>query len=136
MLRLGIVGCGDVAQRYARTLAPYPELPIVAATDVDAARAAAFAAEWGGELQATLDDLLADDRVDCVLNLTPFELHADVTARALEAGKHVHTREAARARRRECAQARRARRAHRPAAQLLADHVPRAAAADGAASAS
>ena len=91
MLRLGIVGCGDVAQRYARTLAPYPELPIVAALDVDAARAAAFVAEWGGEVRATLDDLLADDGVDCVVNLTPFELHADVTARALEAGKHVHT---------------------------------------------
>jgi predicted dehydrogenase len=29
--------------------------------------------------------------VDCVVNLTPFEFHADVTARALEAGKHVHT---------------------------------------------
>jgi predicted dehydrogenase len=91
VLRLGIVGCGDVAQRYARTLAPYPELPIVAATDVDAARAAAFVAEWGGDVRATLDDLLADDRVDCVVNLTPFELHAAVTAQALEAGKHVHT---------------------------------------------
>jgi predicted dehydrogenase len=91
VLRLGIVGCGDVAQRYARTLAPYPELPIVAATDVDGDRAAAFVAEWGGDVRATLDDLLADDRVGCVVNLTPFELHADVTARALEAGKHVHT---------------------------------------------
>jgi len=91
VLRLGIVGCGDVAQRYARTLAPYPELPIVAATDVDAARATAFVAERGGDVRATLDDLLADDRVDCVVNLTPFELHAAVTAQALEAGKHVHT---------------------------------------------
>jgi predicted dehydrogenase len=91
VLRLGIVGCGDVAQRYARTLAPYPEVPIVAAADVDGARASAFVAEWGGDVRATLDDLLADDRVDCVVNLTPFELHADVTAQALRAGKHVHT---------------------------------------------
>jgi predicted dehydrogenase len=91
VLRLGIVGCGDVAEKYARTLAPYADVPIVAAVDVDDARAAAFVAEWGGDLRATLDDLLADDRVDCVVNLTPFELHADVTARAFEAGKHVHT---------------------------------------------
>ena len=91
MLRLGIVGCGDVAEKYADTLAPYPEVPIVAATDVDAARAQAFVAEWGGEVRATLDDVLADDRVDCVVNLTPFEFHADVTERALAAGKHVHT---------------------------------------------
>jgi predicted dehydrogenase len=91
VLRLGIVGCGDVAHRYGRTLAPYPDVPIVALTDTDLERAGAFAREWGGEAQPTLDDLLADDRVDCVVNLTPFEFHADVTRRALEAGKHVHT---------------------------------------------
>jgi predicted dehydrogenase len=85
------VGCGDVAQRYARTLAPYPDVPIVAVTDTDPERARAYAAEWGGEVLPTLDDLLADGRADCVVNLTPFEFHADVTARALEAGKHVHT---------------------------------------------
>jgi predicted dehydrogenase len=85
------VGCGDVAQRYGRTLAPYPEVPIVVVTDTDAERAEAFASEWGGEVRRTLDDLLADERVDCVVNLTPFEFHADVTARALQAGKHVHT---------------------------------------------
>src|SRR5919109_719512 len=48
-------------------------------------------AHGGGEVRRTLDDLLADGQVDCVVNLTPFEFHADVTARALEAGKHVHT---------------------------------------------
>ena len=91
MLRLGIVGCGDVAHRYGRTLAPYADVPIVAVTDTDPERAKTFADAWGGEVWPTLDDLLADARVDCVVNLTPFEFHADVTARALEAGKHVHT---------------------------------------------
>jgi predicted dehydrogenase len=91
VLRLGIVGCGDVAHRYGRTLAPYPDVPIVAVTDTDPERASAFAREWGGEVQPTLDDLLADGRVDCVVNLTPFEFHAEITRRALEAGKHVHT---------------------------------------------
>ena len=91
MLRLGIVGCGDVAQRYGRSLEPYPDVPIVAVTDTDPGRARALAREWGGEVLPTLDDLLADGRVDCVVNLTPFEFHAEVTRRALEAGKHVHT---------------------------------------------
>jgi predicted dehydrogenase len=91
VLRLGIVGCGDVAHRYGRSLAPYPDVPIVAATDTAPERASAFAGEWGGEALPTLEDLLADGRVDCVVNLTPFEFHADVTRRALEAGKHVHT---------------------------------------------
>jgi predicted dehydrogenase len=72
-------------------LAPYPEVPIAAVTDVDAERAETYASEWGGEVRETLDDLLADGQVECVVNLTPFEFHAEVTARALEAGKHVHT---------------------------------------------
>jgi predicted dehydrogenase len=91
VLRLGIVGCGDVAHRYGRMLAPYADVPIVAVTDIDAERAETFASKWGGEVRPTLDALLADGQVDCVVNLTPFEFHADVSARALEAGKHVHT---------------------------------------------
>jgi predicted dehydrogenase len=91
VLRLGIVGCGDVAHRYGRTLAPYADVPIVAVTDIDPERARALAREWGGEVLPALDDLVADGRVDCVVNLTPFEFHAEVTRRALEAGKHVHT---------------------------------------------
>jgi predicted dehydrogenase len=91
VLRLGIVGCGDVAHRYGRTLATYADVPIVAVTDTDPERARVFAREWGGGVMPTLDALLSHAQVDCVANLTPFEFHADVTARALEAGKHVHT---------------------------------------------
>jgi predicted dehydrogenase len=91
VLRLGVVGCGDVAARYGQTLEGREQIRIVAATDVDGSRAAGFADRFGGSVHDSLDDLLADDSVDCVLNLTPFDAHADVTARALRAGKHVHS---------------------------------------------
>jgi len=39
----------------------------------------------------SLDSLLADGRVDAVVNLTAAFSHATVTRSALEAGKHVHT---------------------------------------------
>jgi predicted dehydrogenase len=90
-LRLGIVGCGDVAVRYARSLEGRDALEISAVTDVVLARATEFAAQHGGAVRASLDDLLDDEAVDCVVNLTSFDAHADVTARALEAGKHVHS---------------------------------------------
>jgi predicted dehydrogenase len=90
-LRLGIVGCGDVAVRYARSLEGRDTLEIAAVTDVVLARASEFAAQHGGAVRASLDELLDDDAVDCVVNLTSFDAHADVTARALEAGKHVHS---------------------------------------------
>jgi predicted dehydrogenase len=91
VLRLGIVGCGDVAARYALTLEGRFELEIVAATDVDRARAVGFTGRFGGAVRHSLEDLVSDDGVDCVVNLTPFDAHAEVTARALEAGKHVHS---------------------------------------------
>jgi predicted dehydrogenase len=90
-LRLGFVGCGDVAVRYARTLPGRGGLALVAATDVDHARAEAFCERFGGAPRGSLDELLADDAVDCVVNLTPFDSHVEVTARALGAGKHVHS---------------------------------------------
>ena len=45
----------------------------------------------GGEVYETLDDLLGDDEVDVVVNLTTQHAHVDVSGRCLEAGKHVYS---------------------------------------------
>jgi predicted dehydrogenase len=90
-LGIGIVGTGNIAGGYARDALTHPEIRVVAATDLDPARAAAFAAEHGMRAHATLDDLLADDEVDIVVNLTVHHAHYDVTKRALEAGHHVYS---------------------------------------------
>ena len=88
-LGLGIVGTGNIAGGYARDMRTHPEIRLVAATDLDTARAAAFGTEHGCRVHASLDDLLADDEVDVVVNLTVHHAHYDVTRRALEAGRHV-----------------------------------------------
>lgn len=90
-LGLGIVGTGNIAGGYAKDAVTHPEIQLVAATDVDPARAAAFAAAHGFRAHATLDDLLADDAVDIVVNLTVHQAHYEVTKRALEAGRHVYS---------------------------------------------
>jgi predicted dehydrogenase len=90
-LGIGIVGTGNIAGGYARTALSHPEIRLVAATDLDADRAGAFAAEHGLRAHATLDGLLADDEVEIVLNLTVHHAHYDVTKRALEAGRHVYS---------------------------------------------
>ena len=88
---IGIVGTGNIAGGYARNVLTHPEIRLVAATDLDQARAAAFAAEHGCRAHASLDDLLADDAVDIVVNLTVHHAHVEVTTRALEAGRHVYS---------------------------------------------
>ena len=90
-LGIGIVGAGNIAGGYARDAATHPEIRLVSVTDLDPDRAAAFAAEHGCRAHASLDDLLADDEVDVVVNLTVHHAHYDVTRRALEAGRHVYS---------------------------------------------
>jgi predicted dehydrogenase len=90
-LGLGIVGTGNIAGRYATDSLTHPGIELVAATDIDGARAAAFAAEHGVRAAASLEDLLADEAIDIVVNLTIHHAHFEVTKQALEAGKHVYS---------------------------------------------
>jgi predicted dehydrogenase len=90
-LGIGIVGTGNIAGGYAADAPTYPEIRLVAATDLDPARAAAFAKANGIRAHASVDELLADDAVDIVVNLTIHQAHYEVTKRALEAGRHVYS---------------------------------------------
>ena len=90
-LGIGIVGTGNIAGGYARDALTHPEIRLVAATDLDPLRATAFAEAHGCRAHATVDDLLADDEVDIVVNLTVHQAHYEVTKRALQAGRHVYS---------------------------------------------
>jgi predicted dehydrogenase len=90
-MRIGLVGCGNIAGPYAQDLKTYAEIELVGAADLDAARAAAFAVEHGIRAYESVDALLADPSVNLVVNLTSHFAHKDVTARALNAGKHVYS---------------------------------------------
>ena len=90
-MRLAIVGCGHIAQAYARDIATYDTLQIVAATDLVPERAEQFVAEHGGTAYPSLDALLAESRADTIVNLTIHDAHAPVTRQCLEAGRHVYS---------------------------------------------
>lgn len=91
-MRIAVVGCGHICNQYGKHIANYPdELEIAGAMDLDPARAAGFAAEYGGGTYKDFDAVLADDSVDIVLDLTIHHAHFDLNSRALKAGKHVYT---------------------------------------------
>jgi len=90
-LGLGIVGTGNIASGYARDIATHPDIRLVAATDLQPDRAAAFAETHGCRAHGSLDALLADPEVEIVVNLTVHHAHYEVTKRALEAGRHVYS---------------------------------------------
>ena len=88
-LRVGIVGCGKISAAYFKGCREFPILDVVACADLVAERAAAQAAEFGIGRALTPDELLADDAVDLVVNLTIPAVHHAVSRAAIDAGKHV-----------------------------------------------
>ena len=88
--RVGIIGCGNISGIYLANCRKLPGLALVACADLALARARAKAAQHGIRA-ATVDELLADPDIDLVINLTIPSVHAEVSQRALAAGKHVYT---------------------------------------------
>ncbi|MDE0610193.1 MAG: Gfo/Idh/MocA family oxidoreductase [Anaerolineaceae bacterium] len=88
--RVGLVGCGNISDRYFRFCRTFVDVEIVACADLLPERARAKAAQYGVRAPA-VDELLDDPDIDIVLNLTIPEAHAEVDLAALEAGKHVYS---------------------------------------------
>ncbi len=86
MSRVGIVGCGNIAPVYVRTLRELGWVEVAGFTDVSHERAEAFASRYGG-VPMDLEQLLADPTIDAVVNLTPAQFHVPVTRAILESGK-------------------------------------------------
>lgn len=99
MIRLGVLGCGDVAFRtYLPGLAALRgRVAVSACTDPIAPRAAQFAEEVGALLgepcavYPTLDDMLKAPGLDGVLNLSPAPYHFDTTSKILNAGLNCYS---------------------------------------------
>jgi predicted dehydrogenase len=85
---VGIVGLGVISGQYLTTLADHPRLRVAAVVDLDRDRAEGVAAGLpGARVAADLDDLLADDDVGTVLDLTTPGAHAAVALACAAAGK-------------------------------------------------
>ncbi|GAB2455455.1 putative dehydrogenase [Conyzicola lurida] len=86
---VGIIGAGAISDQYLTNLTRFPDVAVLMVADLDTERAAAQAAAYGVPGSGTVDELLAHDGVEIVVNLTIPAVHAEVSTRALELGKHV-----------------------------------------------
>jgi predicted dehydrogenase len=85
-VKFGLVGCGRVSRKHVDAIACTEGARLVAACDVDVARARELAVP----AFASLDEMLvAAPEIDVVSVLTPSGLHAEHALRAAARGKHV-----------------------------------------------
>ena len=89
-LGVGIIGCGNISTTYFSLAPLFKGLKVLACSDLNMNGAELRAEEYGVKAQ-TLEDLLANDELDIIVNLTIPDAHYAVSRRILEAGKHVYS---------------------------------------------
>lgn len=90
MFGIGIIGCGKIAQvRHIPEYLENPNAEIRGYFDLNLQRAQELAEKFGGKAFASVEELLADPSIDAVSICVANFAHAEMTIKALEAGKHV-----------------------------------------------
>jgi predicted dehydrogenase len=90
-VKTAIVGCGKISDAYLNTMInKFKILDVVGCCDRNSEKAQAMTQKYGIKV-LTLDNILADDSIEIVVNLTTPTAHYPVIKQLLEAGKNVYT---------------------------------------------
>ena len=90
-IRVGIVGCGRVAQHYRYIIAEYPinGLDVVSCCDIDINKAEELSSDFGATVYTDYMTMLKMSEIDLVVILTESGKHYEHAKMALDAGCHV-----------------------------------------------
>src|SRR5688500_13087015 len=89
-IRWGILGCGNIARKFAADLKLVEDARLVAVGSRSLDKAKAFAAEFGAdEAHGDYDGLAENKNVDVIYVATPHSHHRDNTLLCLSRGKAV-----------------------------------------------
>ncbi len=89
MVGFAVLGCGRIGRMHARNIAANPRARLVACYDVLGEAAEATAAELGATAAGSVDEALADRRVEAVLIASSTGTHVDLMTRCAKARKAV-----------------------------------------------
>jgi predicted dehydrogenase len=90
-MRIGLVGCGFVADNYIKMIGEHPEITLIGVYDRNPERLTAFTRYHKLRAFDSFAAMLADDSVQMVVNLTNPSSHYEVSLAALQAGRHVYS---------------------------------------------
>jgi predicted dehydrogenase len=89
--KIGVIGCGNISDAYFAANARFSFFDVAACADLNPAAAQAKAQQWNVPRACGVDELLADEEIEFVVNLTIPRAHEQVLLACLQAGKHVYT---------------------------------------------
>lgn len=89
-VNVGILGCGVISNTYIRDIKRfYPSLHLAACADVNVELARSHAEKYQVPAGCSVEEMLAMEEVELVVNLTPPQFHTELNKKILLAGKHV-----------------------------------------------
>lgn len=88
-LRIGLLGCGDIAVHNAAAAVAAPNVELVAAFDPVPGLAEDVARTFGAAVEPSVESLLDRSDVDAVFICVPHHLHLPLGEQAAVAGKHL-----------------------------------------------
>ena len=89
-VNVGILGCGVISNTYIRDIKRfYPSLHLAVCADVNVELAKSHAEKYRIPVGCSVEEMLAMEEVELVVNLTPPQFHTELNKKILLAGKHV-----------------------------------------------
>lgn len=89
-VKVGVIGVGNISGIYLKNSKWLHDIEVVAVADLNLEAAQARAEEYEIPAAVTVDELLADDEIELILNITNPAAHAEVALAAVHAGKSVY----------------------------------------------
>lgn len=89
-VNVGLIGCGNISSTYLKVAPKWESFKVVGCADRIPERAQLRAKQFGLKLYRSNEEMLADPKIEIILNLTTPADHFEVAMAALQAGKNVH----------------------------------------------
>ena len=90
VFKVGLVGCGHIAETYFRAEKYFNNIKIIKCADINLKAAKKCSKEYGIKF-LSVNEILKDQEVEIILNLTIPKAHYEISKKALLNGKHVYS---------------------------------------------
>lgn len=85
MLKIAVIGLGDVANVHLSAIQSHPQAELIAVCDIDPAKES----ETDATFYTDYEEMLVKETIDCVHICLPHHLHYEITKKCVEHGVHV-----------------------------------------------